>query len=485
MGCTVCNVNPCRCGPPAPYYAGNVGMCPEDNCKNTIIQQFTLGLQIQSAWNLPQCGGSAILSVPGVVAVPVGEYLHNPSYGYFQIISFDATKEEISVTNPCFDGNLPPGTSVPMCVTFIVTPYPCVCAGTSAFFPYVAIDFTAPAVNDCIDITVTTLNGLTVGDTVQIGAGFYFVDHFTGTTIINICNQGDGITPGTPVIAKDAEDQYQYPIIVTATCCSVIDEKIQLASSAWWGTTAGSANAQTCSVIPPLTSPLVPGTTIRGIAGFTNTNNMTLNVDSVGPVTVYGDGGFPLLPNQWKTGHEYEITYAGTYWVCQNPVSATIIDGATYVYANPVVNTAAFSAIIPGGYLGTYRGFRYVQKGIFVNTSNTNYGVLTNASYGATTLATGGIGSAAAANVPFYYKLTVELTGNGSITAQATVSTEHLKSSIGSPIIGITDGWDGNLVVLSTENSAVDNNFTVIVGPSIPNAAITYRIYGQYLEFIY
>lgn len=214
----------CGCGPiaqscPQPYYV-EVGSCPEDHTKVTCIRQFYTSIKNSNVWNIPACGATAVVFFPDVNSILLGSFIWNTSYGYFEVVSFNPETHEIGIRNNCNDGNATPGTSVLACNEFIVTPPSCCTGGGSQnpdIFPYVAVDFTAPANGNCIDITVTSVAGLIVGKNVQIGSGIYRVDGISSGTLITICNDGDGITPGTPVIAKNGAGDYQYPVILIDT----------------------------------------------------------------------------------------------------------------------------------------------------------------------------------------------------------------------------------------------------------------------------
>lgn len=190
--------------------------CAEDHCQTIINQQFIATLKILNSWNVPDCGGAATLSVIGLKGIAIGANLWAEQYGYYEVIGFNADNGQITVQNNCIDGNSPEGTNVPACTEFTVTDPPLADGGGGqpSLFPYVAIDFTAPNDGDCILITVTTVNGLVVGKNVQIGSGTYRVSSIPDGTHITICNDGEGITPGTAVIAKNAANQFQYPIIL-------------------------------------------------------------------------------------------------------------------------------------------------------------------------------------------------------------------------------------------------------------------------------
>ena len=247
MSCTVCGSNtPCRChacttdaalpcgttvtpggccqnvvqATPQPFYAC-APACPEDHTKKIILQQFFGTITITDSWNIPACGQTAVLNVMGLKSINIGAYIWNTSYGYFEVTAFNSGTGQITIVNNCNDGNASPGTNVPSCTDFTITVPPCNCIDTSQVC--VAIDFTAPENGDCLDITLTSVGTIQAGDIIEIGSGRYTVDHIVNSTVLNICNTGEGITPGTPVIAKNEAGDYQYCITIIDTCCSQIE----------------------------------------------------------------------------------------------------------------------------------------------------------------------------------------------------------------------------------------------------------------------
>lgn len=224
MACNSCGSGSCLggCGCNAkagcksgqPYYACTP-VCPEDHCQSVIVPQFAYALKIENTFNVPECGGQATIFVTNTTTVHVGGYIWSSQFGWFEIVDFNKNNGQITIQNNCTEGNADPGTEVPVCSTFVVTTTPpSGVSGFAALFPYVAIDFTAPDVGNCLLITVTTVNTLAVGKTVQIGSGRYRIDSIPDSTHIVICNDGQGITPGTSVIALNESGDYQYPITI-------------------------------------------------------------------------------------------------------------------------------------------------------------------------------------------------------------------------------------------------------------------------------
>jgi hypothetical protein len=202
---------------PQPFYAC-APACKEDNKQKIFITHYSTTVKVVSSWNVPACGGSATVSVPGLTSVVIGSYLWNEQFGYFEITAYDSGLQQVTIVNNCNEGNAAAGTNVPACTLFVNTSPPAEEADSNT--PCVAVSFTAPAVSACLDITLTNTTGITAGDTIQIGSGFYRVAAVKPNNIINICNDGEGITPGTSVIATDAAGNFQYclQIISTSPC---------------------------------------------------------------------------------------------------------------------------------------------------------------------------------------------------------------------------------------------------------------------------
>lgn len=347
MSCSRCHRTPCGCNQvscanPTPYYA-QVDVCAEDNCQKIYYNQFSLGLKIESSWNVPQCGGAAILNVPGVIAIPVGEYLHNPIYGYFQIISFDAIQEQISIQNPCLTDNSPPGTEVPPCTMFTIGPPPC-CDNVGQDGVFVAVDFTAPADGDCIDITVTDEIGLIAGNDVSIGTGIYLLNEIKSNNIINICNQGEGIIPGTPVIAKNIAGLFQYRVqLITVNPCAqtpVTSGKVQVCDNLTGKILTGGSNGQLLTLTDFTTGEAAYSSNETN-ARITADNNLTASIQALRGFTLSdlsvakAGGVVPFLPV--FISNTASITVNNTSVAYQMAVFCTFIarcQGATIAGAN-------------------------------------------------------------------------------------------------------------------------------------------------------
>lgn len=296
MTCTVCGSNancgcsscvtdpalPCGCGSsvtpggccqnvvsptPTPYFAC-APACPESHVQKITIQQFSADVKIADSWNIPGCGESAIVNGVSLRAIVVGSYLWNPEFGYFEVTAFNSGTGQMTILNHCNEGNAAPGTNVPACTEFTVVDPPCACVNTSQVC--VAIDFTAPGNGDCIDITLTTVGTISAGDIIQIGSGRYRVDGVVSSTIITICNDGEGITPGTSVIAVNSAGDYQYCITIVETCCSQIEANFPD------GLTPCTDFENRVITVDPTGTPVVNGTVLFGAALESSVITLTL-----------------------------------------------------------------------------------------------------------------------------------------------------------------------------------------------------------------
>lgn len=212
--CGRCLSYSCSCSllaNPNPYYV-DAPACAEDHTQTVIQNQFHVGLSPQSEWNIPLCGGSAVLSLPGVVSIPPGSFIWNQTFGYFEVVSFDYYAQTITIQNTCLSTNAAPGTTIPKCTPFVLTVPPS--AEQTQTGNFVKYDFTSPAVGDCLLITLTGTEGIVAGNIIGIGTGKYRVSSVTDGNLVTICNDGDGLVAGTPVIALNNLQQFQYPVFV-------------------------------------------------------------------------------------------------------------------------------------------------------------------------------------------------------------------------------------------------------------------------------
>lgn len=210
MGCNSCGSNRCTCCP---------STCPE----------VCAAVFIKNSWTIPACNQQAVLHVPYLKSILVGSYIWNPNYGFFLVTAFNNLTSQVTIKNECLVGNAVAGTSVAACTVFMNSAPPMTAPGTgsvTSIFPYLYLDFVAPANGVCVTITVTTTNGLFVGQGVAISDGIYRISAIPTSSTITICNDGDGITPGETVSARTSTGLLQYPITQAFDCCADLTAEI-------------------------------------------------------------------------------------------------------------------------------------------------------------------------------------------------------------------------------------------------------------------
>lgn len=209
----------CECGPdlcnlPNPYVV-NAEASQECHCTTVVQQLYVTGLSLKASIVMPACDGEVVAAIAGIHSTIIGSYLWNPSYGYLKVTGFDYATEQITLTNECQTSNVAAGTTIPACTLFLVVDEPCCDAGVGGvlYYPYLKVDFTAPAIGNCLDITVTSIVGLATGMQIQIGTGIYRIAGISEPSIINVCNDGSGVTAGVVIEALDSFGIYITPIL--------------------------------------------------------------------------------------------------------------------------------------------------------------------------------------------------------------------------------------------------------------------------------
>lgn len=366
MACTSCRTNPCCClRTSTPYYLSS-STCAEDHTQEVITQEFNFGVCPENSWNVPQLGQSAVLNVQGVVGITIGAFLWHPSYGYFEVQAVDQGAGTITISNS-YATNAAPGVQIPACTCFTVTPPSC-CEGTQQDGIFVAYDFTAPPDATCIDIILTSVESLIVGNQVQIGSGLYLLSEVKANNVITICNEGQGILPGTPVVAQNEFGFYQYPVqLVISNPCDVTPVTSGIALVCDGNSTAtlvngavgdvltltnvdGTAHYATPAAIPTysavlesdLSDPIVPVTldvgtpsATTGIAAVTITNpSATSAMKTIYTVTggVLGERTIPTAADFLELSMSLQVRIDGGGWV----VKATVIHSWEFVDIDPL-----------------------------------------------------------------------------------------------------------------------------------------------------
>lgn len=205
-----------------PYYQ-KANLCPQDNIKYVKVEKLVGAFTNISGFCMPACGAKVRVTFQNVGDVPIGAWLWAYGLGYLTITNFNPITQEIELQNDCPDtlcaGQIQaaPGTPIPACTVFVLTAPTCsdaISSSTNLTFPYLNAGFTAPDSGDCIDVTVTNVNGISVNKNVTINGGTYRVSSINSGTNLTICNDGAGLTPGIVVEYKDNSGNLIVPIVL-------------------------------------------------------------------------------------------------------------------------------------------------------------------------------------------------------------------------------------------------------------------------------
>lgn len=116
------------------------------------------------------------------------------------------------------------------------------------------------------------------------------------------------------------------------------------------GATTGSSNAYVATLSPALLS-LTTGAQVTFVANFSNTAAATLNVNSLGAVSILRPDGTATIKNSILSGAIYTVTYNGSSWVLWNLADSdwtTWVPTLTGFSADPA-NASYRYQIINGG----------------------------------------------------------------------------------------------------------------------------------------
>lgn len=346
MGCG-CGQIPCRCLTPTaisgcgtfpgncdsvqnrsvPYYVAATPI-EESHCQEIRTEKFSSAVCSQLSWVIPNCNETATIVLLDVVYVPVGSYIWNSAYGYFLVQSFDKVTGELVIENTCIVGNASPGTTIPICTCFIVSPPPCPSALGDVV--YLAADFTAPNNGDCVNIQVTGISGLVEGTIIGLSTGNYRLDTIISINEITICNEGDGIAGGTLVVALDGGGNYQYPITTVLGNVLAQDIPAPVSGTVSGGSITLSITGTVVIINPSITKQMLVFLTVEGWSNGevtdANTNifsmeyvlNETINGGAPSTVVFQENSFFP--PSDAAAVYSENINYTGGY---------TVLPGAT------------------------------------------------------------------------------------------------------------------------------------------------------------
>lgn len=324
----------------APYYT-KAGMCLEDNSKTAYLYKISGAFKTAAGTAMPACGAKVRVMFENVVDVPIGANLWAQGIGFLKITGYNSQTNEIEVENECpstscdGEGNAAPGTPIPACTVFALDAPNCsnVAGVSGSSFPYLNAGFTAPADGNCIDISATNVNGLSVGKNVGISTGTYRISAILSSTLLTICNDGAGITPGTVVEYQDGAGNLIVPLgLIDSNPC----------------TTPGVLSGALLSCKNNIQQPLIGGqdgqvpvyTAATGEVDFRTLGIPTLDC-TILIVGLTTDPGFPV-------GTSYLVQVATTadfapgltITIQGEPFIIDTVDNGTQLHATPVTHPA-------------------------------------------------------------------------------------------------------------------------------------------------
>lgn len=308
--------------------------CPSSGCQEINTYRFSTSVRPDNSFVVPNCGGTSTFTASDIDMLQIGSYLWSKEYGYLEVISFNPLSHQITVLNHCNEGNIAVGSQVSACSDFDVIDPPFIANNPQNGGICVAVDFTAPAIGDCILITLTDTTGIITGDSIQIGTGTYVVGVIVGSTVLSICNDGDGLIAGTPVIAKNGAGEYQYCISILGNCCTTIQNR-------FGGTLDPCSSIADLIVVQSSASGAASGT-LNNIGNSVETAEAGFNYTNTSPcrtlkakINVYAIGVVTMVPPLFFApgfGFNIEIfekVDAGAYVSVASLLKAKLIDSST------------------------------------------------------------------------------------------------------------------------------------------------------------
>ena len=210
------------------------------------------------------------------------------------------------------------------------------------------------------------------------GQRYSFIAGFTNTAAATLNINGVGtksifnVATGAAIGAGEIVATRAYEVIYDGTQFLLLNDvtPIQNGDYIWLGTTGGTANVQTASASPAITSYKI-GQKFRMIAGFASTSAVTLNINSLGPKAVIdAKTNAPLNGVMaFNSNDLIELVYNGTsfLWVSQNTLARFSADSAPnilFFYKSRGTSVGTNSLVSNGDQLGQVQ---------FLGGANTDY----------------------------------------------------------------------------------------------------------------
>lgn len=227
-----CPQNNCTCGcqstDPCSVSSSNVACSSGEPCaqsesscddatQSDCCTNCNLFVETTQAFNMPACDGTGSVFVDDASRLYPGAVIYAEGVGFLTVVAVvDAS--EVTVRNDCPECSLQisdPGNPIPSGTQFGVGIPFCASEGSVEFLgTRLNSDYFIPNVGACILIAVTSIEGFAIGDTISIGSNRYRINDIPTTTSMEICNDGEGGSPGT-LVEKDPDGDgvLDYPIL--------------------------------------------------------------------------------------------------------------------------------------------------------------------------------------------------------------------------------------------------------------------------------
>lgn len=332
-------------------------------------------------------------------------------------------------------------------------------------------------------ISNQTVSGATTLNVNGIGA-VSVVKYDTGAAL----NTGDIITNELITVIYDSGSGGRFRLLTSTNKISA--KQLQTGEVLYGGTSGGSANAQTISVVPALPA-YVAGQKLRFSAGFTPTASPTLNVSSLGAKTIkHALQGVSLVSGEFSTGQLCEVEYDGTDFRLLSPSSPVIhrmIVGTTVT--NTTAATTIYSFSIPANTLTAGRTARLTLMGDLINTTGVGRFFTFKVTLGASQLAqhsTANIPDAVNSG-PYQLVQNIYCTGASSQQNIGMLDNAELTSNNGTASLTI-GATNANRSLCGYISSAIDstiaNTIAVTVTPNAADVNLTARSLAAVLEIL-
>jgi len=199
-------------------------VCLENHTQTLIKDTFTVEVCIEHSINMPACGEEVQVKLKDCVSTlgPDGIFF-NSTVGFLHVVTYDPLTQIVALRNLCEECSTvvqkSPGELIAADTCFYVGPAQCLITGTggTTLQPFLACDFVVPEVSSCTLIKVTTVNGISVGAVIAINTFQFRVAQVLDAVTIDICNDGDGGTPGMAIKADANNDGVlDHPIIIVS-----------------------------------------------------------------------------------------------------------------------------------------------------------------------------------------------------------------------------------------------------------------------------